>query len=109
MKCRTTDRKLSTIDEMLRQYRPFIHDHDYRFHTGHLMEATAALSDHDRALFGFDIDTLDWRDYWMNVQVPGLETWSIPILRGEKVPDDPPLPAAAERENDPSPSISVVA
>jgi long-chain acyl-CoA synthetase len=109
MKCRTTDRKLSTIDEMLRQYRPFIHDFDYRFHTGHLMEATAALSDHDRALFGFDIDTLDWRDYWMNVQVPGLETWSIPILRGEKVPDDPPLPAAAERENDPSPSISVVA
>ncbi len=110
MSWRTTDRKLQTIEEMLRQYRPFIHDHDYRFHTTHLAEATNALSDEDRALFGFDIATLDWRHYWMEVQVPGLEQWSIPILRGEKVPEDPPLaPAPDEAVAKSSSSILVVA
>lgn len=110
MKCRTTDRKLGTIEEMLRQYRPFIHDHDYCFHTTHLAEATAALTPEDQALFGFDIGTLDWRHYWMEVQVPGLEQWSIPILRGEKVPEDPPLaPAPEERDGTPTSSILVVA
>ena len=47
-------------------------------------------------LFGFDIGSLDWRHYWMKIQVPGLETWSIPVLRGEKVSDDPPLPGWEE-------------
>ena len=42
--------------------------------------------------FGFDIDDLCWRHYWAKVQIPGLEKWSIPILRGDKVPDDEPLP-----------------
>ncbi len=27
----------------------------------------------------------------MNIQVPGLDKWSLPLLRNEKVPDDPPL------------------
>ena len=43
-------------------------------------------------VFAFDIAAVDWRHYWMEVEVPGLETWSIPILRGEKVPDDEPMP-----------------
>lgn len=110
MKCRTTDRKLGTIEEMLRQYRPFIHDYDYRFRTKNLADATEALAPSDRELFGFDVATLDWRHYWMEVQVPGLEQWSLPILRGEKVPEDPPLAPAPEAcDEAASSSISVVA
>ncbi len=89
--CRAQERKLQTVDEMLRQFRPFIHELDYRFQTKHLKEETEALDPRDRALFGFDIDTLCWRDYWINTQVPGLEQWSIPVMRGDKVPDDAPL------------------
>lgn len=96
MKLRTTERKLSSIEEMLRQFRPFIHDHHYTFRTGALARATEALSPEDRARFGFDIATLDWRHYWMEIQIPGLELWSIPVLRGEKVYDDPPLPKVHE-------------
>ena len=91
MKCRTTDRKLGTVDEMLRQYRPFIWDHDYRFRTGHLKAASERLSEEERALFGFDVEDICWRQYWMHVQVPGLDTWCLPLLRGEKVPEDEPL------------------
>lgn len=96
MKLRTTERKLSNIEEMLRQFRPFIYDYHYTFRTDALKRATAALSPADRARFGFDIADLCWRDYWMNVQIPGLELWSIPVLRGEKVYDDPPLPKVHE-------------
>lgn len=91
MKCRTTDRRLGTVDEMLRQFRPFIWDHDYRFRTGHLKAASERLSEEERPLFGFDVEDLCWRQYWVQVQVPGLDTWCLPLLRGEKVPEDEPL------------------
>lgn len=95
-KLRTTERKLGTVEEMLKQFRPFIHDYDFLFRTDHLAEETRKLSGEELELFGFDIASLDWRHYWMKIQVPGLETWSIPVLRGEKVSDDPPLPGWEE-------------
>lgn len=93
MKCRTADRKLTQVEDMLRQYRPFIHDLRYTFVTRNLADATKALSDDDARNFGFNIEDLCWRTYWLQVQIPGLEKWSIPLLRGDKVPEDPPLPA----------------
>lgn len=89
---RSTERQLQSIVEMLKQFRPFIHDLDYVFLTDHLVEETARLSPEEKAEFGFDVADIDWRRYWLEVQVPGLETWSIPVLRGDKVYDDPPLP-----------------
>ncbi len=100
--CRATDRTLTRVEDMLDQYRPFIHDLRYTFATGHLKAVTDALTDEDRALFGFDIEDLCWRNYWLKVQVPGLETWSTPLLRGEKVHDDPPLPKADAASETPS-------
>lgn len=92
MNARTTDRKLTLVEDMLRQYRPFIHDLRYTFVTQHLADATDALSVEDARDFGFNIKELCWRTYWLKVQIPGLEKWSIPLLRNEKVPEDPPLP-----------------
>lgn len=89
---RSTERQMQSIVEMLKQFKPFIHDLEYRFRTNHLVRETAKLGAEDREEFGFDVHTIDWRHYWMEVQVPGLETWSIPVLRGDKVQDDPPLP-----------------
>lgn len=93
MNARTTDRKLTLVEDMLRQYRPFIHDLRYTFITQNLADATNALSEDDARDFGFNIEALCWRTYWLKVQIPGLEKWSIPLLRNEKVPEDPPLPA----------------
>jgi long-chain acyl-CoA synthetase len=88
---RNADRNLKRIEEMLRLYRPFIHDHDYVFVTDAVLKATAALVPEERAAFGFDIDALCWRRYWIEVHVPGLEKWSLPLLRNEKPDEDPPF------------------
>jgi len=90
--------QVKRVDGMLDLYRPFIHDHSYRFCT----EAVRGMSDPD---FSWDVPDIDWRSYWIDVEYPGLRTWSIPILHGERIPDDPPsrpplritVPASAER------------
>ncbi|MBK6813664.1 MAG: SDR family oxidoreductase [Sandaracinaceae bacterium] len=89
-------RKLKSVEDMLRQFRPFIWDHDYTFETEAACALTTRLDRDELPLFGFDVDELDWRRYYIDVQVPGLETWCIPLLRGEKIPCDPPLAARAE-------------
>lgn len=102
MQCRTADRKLGTVEDMLRAYRPFIHDYNYTFRTENTRELSDALPADERELFGFDIDELCWRQYWLDVQVPGLDKWCIPLLRGDKVPDDSPLPEPDRREHVPT-------
>lgn len=93
---RNQARKLKSVEDMLRQFRPFIWDHDYAFQTEAACALTARLDRDELPLFGFDVDELDWRRYYIDVQVPGLETWCIPLLRGEKIPCDPPLAARTE-------------
>ncbi len=95
MDFRNVDRMLSRVQEMLRVYQPFIHDNDYVFRTDRIRALSAALDDEERSLFGWNIQSLDWRAYWLDVHVPGLERWSLPLLRNERVPDDPPFPRPA--------------
>jgi long-chain acyl-CoA synthetase len=95
MDCRNADRTIGLIEDMLRLYRPFIHDNDYIYDNGQVLALSAALDDEERALFRFDIDEDDWRHYWMEVHVPGLEKWCLPLLRNERVDDDPPFPRPA--------------
>jgi long-chain acyl-CoA synthetase len=89
---RKTERNMALVSTMLEMYRPFIYDHDYCFRTAAIRRLNERLPAEEAEQFRFDMDTLDWRHYWLHVQVPGLETWTLPELRGEKVPQDPPLP-----------------
>src|SRR5690606_8968007 len=68
--------------------QPFIHDYDYRFVTTNVRARTAELRDEERAQLGWDLEGLDWRRYWMDVEIPGLDKWSLPILRGKDAPED---------------------
>lgn len=97
---RNFDRKLGVVEEMLRLYKPFIHDNDYTFATDRVRALSAALRPSERAAFGWDIDAIEWRHYWLDVHMAGLEKWSFPLMRGEKAPSDPPLGLwdGAERE-----------
>jgi long-chain acyl-CoA synthetase len=92
MECRNADRQLGLIEDMLRLYKPFIHDNDYIFSTKNVRELSSRLSSEENELFGWNVHDLNWRHYWMNVHVPGLEEWCLPLLRNERIDEDPPFP-----------------
>ena len=83
-----TSMLLKSIEQLWLSYQPFIHDHDYRFVTRAIRERTAQLDDADRAAFGWDLESMCWRHYWMKVEMPGLDRWSLPLLRGKSAPVD---------------------
>lgn len=92
-------RTIGQVSEMLRAYQPFVWDDDLVFRTDTVRRASALLSSEERELFGFDVHEIDWRRYWLEVQMPGLDLWSLPLLRGERAPEDPAIgiaPAIAE-------------
>lgn len=83
-----TSMLLKSIEQLWNSYQPFVHDYDYRFVTRSIRDRTAELSEAERAEFGWDLSTLCWRTYWMDIEIPGLDKWSLPLLRGHDVPDD---------------------
>jgi long-chain acyl-CoA synthetase len=82
-------RDLDQIDTLLELYHPFIAGYDWVFETAGARDLAAGLPADERDL-AYDVTELDWRQYWVDVEFPGLMTWCIPILRGESVPDDRP-------------------
>lgn len=118
---RNNERRYATIETLLRVYKPFIHDHDYIFLTCNidalfqsLAQGASAtghgdaqgqddVADHGAeaaslvARLRYDMQGIDWRFYWVHVHVPGLEIWSLPLMRGERPPEDP-MPACFVRE-----------
>ena len=114
LKMNKTSRLIESIDALWKSYQPFIHDHDYRFSTRSVRDRTSELSEDDRLEFGWDLESLCWRTYWMDIEIPGLDKWSLPLLRGKTVPDDEPVdlggdppsvPAAALRAPQENPQV----
>lgn len=86
---RNGGRTLGRIEHLLRLYKPFTCDYNYTFRADNVSEGSARLNATESALFGYDIASLDWRDYWLHVEIPGLMTWCTPLLEGKDVPQDP--------------------
>ncbi|TNF37520.1 MAG: NAD-dependent epimerase/dehydratase family protein [Deltaproteobacteria bacterium] len=84
-------RSFGRIQRMLDLFRPFIHDTDWIFVNDHIRALDLRLSDASRARFGWIVDDIDWRDYWLRVLYPGLDTWCMPRLEGADIPEDPPM------------------
>lgn len=83
------DATLGQIEKMLELYRPFIHDNDPIFRTDRIRRLGAALPA-EHAEHAWVVPTIDWRRYWVDIEYPGLCTWSFPLIRRERVPHDPP-------------------
>ncbi len=79
------DDQLARVERMLELYLPFIHDNDWTFDTSRVRALTA-----DDPHFRFDLRDIDWCNYWVDVEYPGLRKWCIPLIDGARVPEDPP-------------------
>ncbi|MGH9436268.1 MAG: SDR family oxidoreductase, partial [Terriglobia bacterium] len=65
-------------EQTLDQYLPFVLQNRYIFECENIREAFSALSEADRKLLPWCPEIIDWKDYWINNQVAGIEKWVQP-------------------------------
>jgi long-chain acyl-CoA synthetase len=65
-------------EQTLEQYLPFVLQNRYVFESENIRVAYSRLSERDRELLQWTPEAIDWRDYWLNNQVAGIEEWVQP-------------------------------
>ena len=84
------DQALSNVDRQLAQlemtwelFLPFVAGERFIFQCVHTRALWAQLREEDRAKLPWDPEGLDWRIYWLEVHMAGLEEWVFPGLEEE--------------------------
>lgn len=80
------------VGDVLGAFVPFTAVFDYVFRCDNTREALARLSDEDRAKIFWEPESIDWRQWFLDVHIPGLEKWVFPqiderIRRPRKAPE----------------------
>lgn len=65
-------------EQTLGQYLPFVLQNRYIFECENFRAAFSALSDADQKLLPWRPEAIDWKDYWINNQIAGIEKWVQP-------------------------------
>src|SRR6202521_4698078 len=86
------ERDLLRAEKLIELYELFILHNEHVFECENARLLSASLSPEERALFGFDPESIDWWDYWINIHIPALRRWCYPLMEGR------PLEARAPRE-----------
>jgi long-chain acyl-CoA synthetase len=64
-------------------FQPFIEHNNPIFSSRNVRDLTAALVPEERGAFGYTLDDMNWRYYWMDVHLPGLHKWVFGELDGK--------------------------
>lgn len=72
-----------TLSMVVDLFLPFLWDNRYVFRCDNTRTLHAALAPHDLALIPFKPEAIDWRAYFLDVHLPGLEKWVFPGLEEE--------------------------
>lgn len=81
---------LRSVERMLELYKPFTHDNDWVYESARMRDLASSLAAEEQGAFGYDVKSYDWRNYWLEVQWPGLAKWCLPLLEGKDAPEDAP-------------------
>lgn len=73
-------RSQAKIGEIALQFQPFTAELDYEFRCDNTRAACARLSAADRSRIPWSPETIDWRRWFLEVHVPGLERWVFPEI-----------------------------
>ena len=65
-------------EQTLDQYLPFILENRYIFESENIRTAYTQISESDRNLVSWLPQQIDWKSYWVNNQIPGVEKWVQP-------------------------------
>src|SRR5438552_10115913 len=77
------DRQLAQLEMTWDLFLPFVAGERFIFQCKHTRQLWAQLSEDDRAKLPWDPEAIDWRTYWMEVHMRGLEEWVFPGLEEE--------------------------
>lgn len=65
-------------EQVLDQYLPFILHNRYIFESENIRAACSQVTPKDRELLPWAPERIDWKDYWINQQVKGIQKWIQP-------------------------------
>ncbi|HET9401421.1 MAG TPA: SDR family oxidoreductase [Candidatus Acidoferrales bacterium] len=83
------ERDLGRIEKLIELYEPFILHNEQVFEADHAQLLSESLPENERAQFGYDPDSIDWWDYWINIHVPALRKWCYPLIEGRSLEAQP--------------------
>lgn len=78
------ERDLDKVEKLIQLYEPFILHNEHVFEAENVELLSHALPPEEKDAFGYDSDSLDWWDYWINVHVPALRKWCYPLIEGRR-------------------------
>jgi long-chain acyl-CoA synthetase len=70
-------------NDLFQLFMPFIYEREYVFRCDHIRALHSRLTPADRALLPWHPETIEWRNYWLDVHMRGLEKWIFPNLEEE--------------------------
>lgn len=72
-----------SINTIVELFLPFIWDNRFLFRCDNTRAVYARVAPHDQAKIPWDPENIDWRRYFLEVHMPGLEKWVFPGLEEE--------------------------
>ena len=77
------DRQLAQLEMTWELFLPFVAGERFIFQCAHTRALWAQLREEDRRRLPWDPEGIDWRHYWLEVHMSGLEEWVFPGLEEE--------------------------
>ena len=62
-------------EQALELYQPFLYDNRFIFESENVRAAQQLLSEEDRKLLPWTPEQIDWRTYWSENEVKGIQKW----------------------------------
>ncbi|MBI1898906.1 MAG: SDR family oxidoreductase [Acidobacteria bacterium] len=75
---RALELQASFREQMLELYQPFILDNRYIFESENIRAARALLCERDRGLLPWAPERINWRSYWVDNEIRGVQKWVEP-------------------------------
>jgi long-chain acyl-CoA synthetase len=68
------------VYSIVKQFEPFVATLDYEFRCDNTRDAWARLDPADKQLLIWSPESLDWREWFLETHMPGLEKWVFPHM-----------------------------
>ncbi|ATB31617.1 AMP-binding protein [Melittangium boletus] len=79
----TVEDEGSSLLGLIEIFMPFLYDNRYVFRCDNTRAVYARMAPHDRARIPWAPEAIDWRVYFLDTHLPGLEKWVFPGLEEE--------------------------